>query len=135
MSVGGGKLGAYTAAAAAAAHDPAVAAAVGHAYLTLLLLPLLAAAAGAQVWGDQYSSLLSRMAFSEGSFFDEGKVPAADSNSCVYAMRQILHDWSDADGIAILKQVCCCQLGSLGCFAAIRVYKSPCYHFSVLTHG
>ncbi len=46
------------------------------------------------------------MSFSEGSFFEKGKVPAADSNSCVYTMRQILHDWSDADGINILKQVC-----------------------------
>lgn len=45
------------------------------------------------------------MDFSKGSFFEAGQVPAAVSHSDVYAMRQILHDWSDAEGIRILKQV------------------------------
>lgn len=57
------------------------------------------------MWCDKYSTLLSRVSFTEGSFFDKGKVPAADSNSTVFTMRQILHDWSDADCISILKQV------------------------------
>jgi hypothetical protein len=58
-----------------------------------------------QVWCDKYGSLLHRMSFAEGSFFEGGKVPAASSHSNCYAMRQILHDWSDADCISILKQV------------------------------
>jgi hypothetical protein len=45
------------------------------------------------------------MAFTAGSFFEAGKIPAAASSKDVYAMRQILHDWSDADCINILKQV------------------------------
>lgn len=58
-----------------------------------------------QVWCDKYGSLLCRMSFAEGSFFEGGKVPPASSHSNVFAMRQILHDWSDTDSISILKQV------------------------------
>jgi hypothetical protein len=74
--------------------------------LLLLLLMPSAADACAQVWCDKHGSLLSRMSFTEGSFFEPGQVPAAASHSDVFAMRQILHDWSDAEGIRILKQVC-----------------------------
>lgn len=57
------------------------------------------------MWCDKYGSLLERMSFSEGSFFEGGKLPAATSDQDVFTMRQILHDWSDAEGISILKQV------------------------------
>lgn len=58
-----------------------------------------------QAWSSQRKPLLRRMSFSSGSFFEPGKVPAAASNSEVFTMRQILHDWSDADSVKILKQV------------------------------
>jgi hypothetical protein len=58
-----------------------------------------------QAWLSKRKALLSRMSFSGGSFFDAGKIPAAASNSDVFTMRQILHDWSDADSLNILKQV------------------------------
>eukprot|EP00775_Hariotina_reticulata_P006657 gene6657-6882_t len=58
-----------------------------------------------QVWGSKRSDLLGRMAFTAGSFFEAGQIPAATSSKEVYTMRQILHDWSDADCINILKQV------------------------------
>lgn len=58
-----------------------------------------------QVWADKHSSLMPRVSFKDGSFFEAGNIPAATSNKDVFTMRQILHDWSDADGISILKQV------------------------------
>jgi hypothetical protein len=58
-----------------------------------------------QAWSSKRKALVPRMSFSGGSFFDAGKVPAACSDSDVFTMRQILHDWSDADSLKILKQV------------------------------
>jgi hypothetical protein len=45
------------------------------------------------------------MNFVGGSFFEQGSIPRADNDNVVYTMRQILHDWSDADCIKILKEV------------------------------
>jgi hypothetical protein len=53
----------------------------------------------------QHPSLLPRVSFVGGSFLEEGQVPAAQGDGEVFVLRQILHDWSDADCIKILKQV------------------------------
>lgn len=58
-----------------------------------------------QAWSAKRKALLPSISFSSGSFFDAGKIPAATSNSDVFTLRQILHDWSDADSLKILKQV------------------------------
>ncbi|KAF8068171.1 sfmM3 [Scenedesmus sp. PABB004] len=58
------------------------------------------------VWGDgARAALLPRMSFTPGSFFDAGVLPPSVGAGDVYVMRQILHDWSDADSLRILKGV------------------------------
>lgn len=58
-----------------------------------------------QAWRSDRKQLAGRAGFTAGSFFDAGAIPAATSDRDVFAMRQILHDWSDGDSIRILKQV------------------------------
>jgi hypothetical protein len=48
-----------------------------------------------------YAPLLPRVAFAGGSFFEAASLPALRDGD-VLNMRLILHDWSDADSIAIL---------------------------------
>jgi hypothetical protein len=57
------------------------------------------------VWAQERAPLLQRMAFTAGSFFEAGAIPSASSNRDVFVMRQILHDWPDAECVKLLKQV------------------------------
>ncbi|GBF98937.1 hydroxyneurosporene methyltransferase [Raphidocelis subcapitata] len=49
--------------------------------------------------------LMARVTFHGGSFFDAGAVPRAEADGEIYVLREILHDWSDADSIRILREV------------------------------
>jgi hypothetical protein len=64
------------------------------------------------VWRAERAALLPRVAFSSGCFFKAGQLPAAASDSDVFVMRQILHDWPDRDALKLLRQVrlSCCGL-------------------------
>ena len=48
-------------------------------------------------------ALLPRMAFASGDFFRPGSLPTAEGGGALFIMRQILHDWPDADALRILR--------------------------------
>lgn len=89
-----------------------------------------------QVWGDQHPSIMPRISFTEGSFFEADQIPAATSNSDVFTMRQILHDWSDEDGISILKKVRPHGKGtSLSQLCLVQQAAQPWAHRAMLNPG
>ncbi|KAI8476834.1 MAG: O-methyltransferase-domain-containing protein [Monoraphidium minutum] len=63
--------------------------------------------AAARAWAEEpgRAALAARAGFAGGSFFDAGAIPRADGDRDVYVMREILHDWSDADALRILREV------------------------------
>lgn len=95
VDVGGG-LGAFSAAALAA--QPQLA---GHLFDLRHVIKQ-----AQQTWAEQWPGLAPRMAFTAGSFFEPGSLPRpAPGVPTLYALRQILHDWSDADCLRILREV------------------------------
>ncbi len=61
-----------------------------------------------QAWQQRHAEMMPRITFVGGSFFETGALPAAPRvgrRGGLYVMRQILHDWGDADALRILKAV------------------------------
>lgn len=60
-----------------------------------------------KLWSSSYPHLLPRVELVPGDMFDAATVPSppADSSCTAYVLRNILHDWPDAECINILKAI------------------------------
>jgi hypothetical protein len=59
-----------------------------------------------QWWAQEFSHLLPRMTFVVGDMFKPSALPAPrPGQKTLYVLKQVLHDWSDADSLAILKAI------------------------------
>jgi hypothetical protein len=67
-----------------------------------------------QIWEREHADLLPRVQLLPGDMFDAATVPAppAESSSTAYVLRNILHDWPDAECISILKAIRSRQAGN-----------------------
>ncbi|MEC7242024.1 MAG: methyltransferase [Myxococcota bacterium] len=55
-------------------------------------------------WSERDDSVSQRIAFSEGSFFEEHTIPKIGEDE-VYVLRNVLHDWPDEESLQILKNL------------------------------
>ena len=67
------------------------------------------------------AGLLPRMSFVSGDFFKPETLPKAEGGGTVYMMRQILHDWPDAETLEILRSVRVAMGGSACTLALVEV--------------
>lgn len=57
-----------------------------------------------QWWSKEFQHLLPRMEFVVGDMFVASSLPKPEpGRRTLYVLKQILHDWSDADSLAILR--------------------------------
>jgi len=63
-------------------------------------------ARGKEWWTTHHPDLLARVQLLSGDIFNPQTLPKPPSGfKVVYVLKQILHDWSDADSVAILKSI------------------------------
>eukprot|EP00879_Flechtneria_rotunda_P012946 GHRR01013519.1.p1 GENE.GHRR01013519.1~~GHRR01013519.1.p1 ORF type:complete len:436 (+),score=106.88 GHRR01013519.1:320-1627(+) len=60
-----------------------------------------------KVWRATHRRLMPRVELIAGDMFDPSTLPSPSDSSCkvAYTLRNILHDWSDTDSVAILKAI------------------------------
>lgn len=59
-----------------------------------------------QWWAQEFAHLLPRMEFVVGDMFKPSSLPSPRPGArTLYVLKQILHDWSDADSLAILRAI------------------------------
>ena len=78
----------------------------GHPNLTgvLMDLPSVIEKNAKPVWATRFADLISRVDFVAGDLFVASTIPKGQDGDA-YLMRNILHDWSDKESIAILKVI------------------------------
>ena len=59
-----------------------------------------------QWWGQEFGALLPRVEFVVGDMFQPSTLPRPrPGRRTLYVLKQILHDWSDADSLTILAAI------------------------------
>lgn len=59
-----------------------------------------------QWWSEEFRALLPRMTFVVGDMFKPSTLPTPrEGQKTLYVLKQVLHDWSDTDSLAILRSI------------------------------
>jgi hypothetical protein len=87
-----------------------------------------------QWWAKEFAALLPRVEFVVGDMFQPSTLPCPRPGlKTCYVLKQILHDWSDTDSLAILtaiRAVIAQEVGGTACSSKALLAPCPCQPYT-----